>query len=119
MNPRVVTVLKWLFVAAMMYYVSTLITLEDRLVTRRDQQVVAAEVVEIVGDWRADPIRFRLDGVEQSEQASRVLPDGRVLEVQPGFVSYLRSLDVGWFALGVGCYILTVMLAGARWWWRS
>ncbi|MEC9047594.1 MAG: lysylphosphatidylglycerol synthase transmembrane domain-containing protein [Planctomycetota bacterium] len=117
MSPRVVTVLKWLFVAAMMYYVSTLITLEDRLVTRRDQQVVAAEVVEILGDWRADPIRFRVDGVEQSERASRVLPDGRVLEVQPGFVSYLRSLDVGWFALGVGCYILTVMLAGARWWW--
>ena len=117
MSPRVVTVLKWLFVAAMMYYVSTLITLEDRLVTRQDQQVVAAEVVEILGDWRADPIRFRLDGVEQSERASRVLPDGRVLEVQPGFVSYLRSLDIGWFALGVGCYILTVMLAGARWWW--
>ncbi|MEC8653399.1 MAG: lysylphosphatidylglycerol synthase transmembrane domain-containing protein [Planctomycetota bacterium] len=117
MSPRVVTVVKWLFVAAMMYYVSTLITLEDRLVTRRDQQVVAAEVVEILGDWRADPIRFRVDGVEQSERASRVLPDGRVLEVQPGFVSYLRSLDVGWFALGVGCYILTVMLAGARWWW--
>ena len=66
MSPRVTTALKWLFVAAMMYYVSTLITLEDRLVTRRDQQVLATDHIEIVGDWRADPIRFVQGGVEQS-----------------------------------------------------
>ena len=117
MSPRVTTALKWLFVAAMMYYVSTLITLEDRLVTRRDQQVLATDHIEIVGDWRADPIRFVQGGVEQSAPATRALPDGLVLDVQPGFLSYLRNLDVAWFALGVGCYLLTVMLAGARWWW--
>jgi uncharacterized protein (TIRG00374 family) len=117
MSPRVTTALKWLFVAAMMYYVSTLITLEDRLVTRRDQQVLATDHIEIVGDWRADPIRFVQGGAEQSAPATRTLPDGLVLDVQPGFLSYLRNLDVAWFALGVGCYLLTVMLAGARWWW--
>lgn len=117
MSPRVTTALKWLFVAAMMYYVSTLITLEDRLVTRRDQQVLATDHIEIVGDWRADPIRFVQGGVEQSAPATRALPDGLVLDVQPGFLSYLRNLNAAWFALGVGCYLLTVMLAGARWWW--
>ncbi|MCK5943716.1 MAG: flippase-like domain-containing protein, partial [Planctomycetes bacterium] len=35
----------------------------------------------------------------------------------PGFLSYLRNLDVGWFVLGAFCYVCTVLIAGARWWW--
>ena len=116
-SKRLGTLVKVLFVGLMMWYVSTLITLKDLLVTRDGQQVVAQQVIEIRGDWRADPVRYLLSGEEVSARASQVLDDGRQLDVQPGFVTYLRNLDAGWFALGVLCYLSTVMLAGARWWW--
>ena len=117
MNKQLATALKVLFVAGMMYYVSTLITLDDQLVYRVDQDVVKTEVIDIQGDWRSDPVLFVQDGVQRSEAATRSLPDGSQVDVQPGFLSYLRNLDVAWFAFGVACYLVTVMLAGARWWW--
>lgn len=117
LSKRLGTLAKVLFVGLMMWYVSTLITFEDLLVTREGQQVVEQEVVEILGDWRADPIRYARDGEELTTRPSRVLADGRQVDVQPGFLTYLRNLDAGWFSLGVACYLLTVMLAGARWWW--
>ena len=117
MSKRLGTLAKVLFVGLMMWYVSTLITFEDLLVTREGQQVVEQEVVEILGDWRADPIRYARDGEELTTRPSRVLADGRQVDVQPGFLTYLRNLDAEWFSLGVACYLLTVMLAGARWWW--
>lgn len=117
MNKRLATALKFLFVAGMMYYVSTLITLDDQLVYRVDQQVAKTEVIDIQGDWRSDPVLFEQGGVQRSEAATRRLPNGTQVDVQPGFLSYLRNLDVAWFTLGVACYLITVMLAGARWWW--
>src|SRR4030095_5417082 len=44
-------------------------------------------------------------------------PDGRQLEVVPGFLTYWHNLGVGLFALGAFCYFLTALIAGARWWW--
>lgn len=117
MKKRLGTLVKAAFVGLMMWYVSTLITFDDLLVTRDGQAVVEQQVIEIVGDWRRDPVRFLQGGAEVSAPASRALDDGRQVDVQPGFVTYLRNLDGVWFAMGVGCFLLTVMLAGSRWWW--
>jgi uncharacterized protein (TIRG00374 family) len=117
MNPRVVSVAKLLLVAGMMWFVFTLIDFEDRLVTLDGQAVVAEQVVEIVGDWRVDPLRIVQDGAEREQPASVALPDGKQLDVRPGFLSYLRNLDLVWFALGAICFFVTVLLAGTRWWW--
>ncbi|MCK5940398.1 MAG: hypothetical protein KAI24_00400, partial [Planctomycetes bacterium] len=77
MNKHVVTLIKFLFVGGMMWFVFTLIDFEDRLVFRQGEEVVQEEVIEIVGDWRRDPVRFVRDGVEQQAAASRELEDGR------------------------------------------
>ena len=117
MNPRVKALIKALFVGGMIYYVTTLITFDDLLVVREGQEVVESQQIEIQGDWRADPVSFLLDGELQVERASRTLQDGRSVDVQPGFLSYLSNLDPSWFALGILCYLATVMIAGGRWWW--
>jgi len=117
MNKHLMTAVKFLFVGGMMWFVFTLIDFEDRLVHLVDQKVVQEDVIEIQGDWRADPVTFVQDGTERREPASRVLEDGSQVDVRPGFLSYLRNLDVGWFALGALCYCLTVLIAGTRWWW--
>ena len=117
MNGRLGATLKVAFVAAMMLYVSTLITLEDRLVTREGSTIVDQETIEIVGDWRSDPVSFLRAGSSDSAPATSEVQPNVFVDVQPGFLSYLRSLKPGWFSLGVACYLLTVMVAGARWWW--
>lgn len=117
MSPRLKALIKALFVGGMIYYVTTLITFDDLLVVREGQEVVESQPIEIQGDWRADPVSFFLDGELQVERASRTLEDGRSVDVQPGFLSYLRNLDPSWFALGILCYLATVMIAGGRWWW--
>ncbi len=84
MSKRVTGVVKLVLVAAMMWFVFTLIDFEDRLVTLDGQSVVAEQVVEIVGDWRADPLQILQDGEEREQPASVQQPDGRKVDVQIG-----------------------------------
>ncbi|MCR9247053.1 MAG: flippase-like domain-containing protein [bacterium] len=122
MNKHLVTLLKLLFVAGLMWFVFSGIAFEDRLVYRDKKgdelEVVATKTIEIVGSWQADPIIYRTatDATERS-QALGTQTDGRVLEVEPGFLTYWRNLDPWLFALGAFCYFLTVLIAGTRWWW--
>lgn len=122
MNRRLVGLLKLLFVAALMWLVFRTIHFEDRLVYRSgppEQQVVAREqVVEIQGPWKDDPVRYTVAG----EPGERVVTrgrqgDGTTLDVEPGFLTYWHNLDLLLFTLGALAYFVTVLIAGARWWW--
>ncbi len=118
MNKRLLLVLKLVVVAALMWFVAQQITLTDRLVWRQDDQVVEEQIVDIVGSWQANPIRFVRDGAgDEQSLLTGVQPDGRVLQVSPGFLTYWHSLDPLLFGLGALCYFLTALVAGARWWW--
>ncbi len=117
MNKHLVSLLKLLLVVALMWFVFRQIRFDDRLVYRQGE-TVEEQVVDIVGPWQADPVRFvtkssdSVQAVQRGRQA-----DGRDLEVAPGFFTYWRNLDRLLFALGALCYFATVLIAGARWWW--
>lgn len=118
MNKRLVAVVKLVVVVALMWYVSTKITFTDHLEWRQGDKVVAEQEVDIVGSWQANPIRFLRHG----DPAVQELPlggqaDGRVLQVVPGFLTYWHSIDLVLFAVGALCFFVTVLIAGARWWW--
>ena len=119
LNKRLVSLLKLLLVVGLMASVFRFqITFEDRLNYLRDEKVVEELIVDIDGSWQADPIRYRKPPDEVVHSTPRGLqPDGRVLEVSPGFLTYWHDLDLGLFALGAFCYFVTALIAGARWWW--
>ena len=117
MNKHVVTAIKLMLVAGLMWYVFRLIPFQDRLVWRTGETVVAERIVDIVGSWQADPIRFTSNGGGPESLPTGVQADGRVLDVVPGFLTYWHNLDPVWFALGAFCYFLTALIAGTRWWW--
>lgn len=122
MNKRVVTLLKLLFVVALMWWAFRDVHFVDRLVLSRGPQDALVfdheDVVEIVGPWKDDPIHYRLPGDESVRAAQRgVQADGLTLAVEPGFFTYWHNLDRLLFALGAACYFLTALIAGARWWW--
>lgn len=117
MKRVVVTVVKLAVVAALFWFVFRQIPFVDRLVARQGDAIVAEQDVEIVGRWQADPLRYRTVAGGESEVRPGVQPDGRTIEVAPGFLTYWRNLDPLLFGLGAFCYFLTALIAGARWWW--
>lgn len=122
MKSRLTTLLKLLFVAGLMWLVFRTIHFEDRLVHRagppEQQTVVREETIIIQGSWQSDPVRYVVPGESTVREALRgPLGDGTTLDVEPGFLTYWHNLDPVWFALGALCYFLTVLIAGARWWW--
>ncbi len=122
MKQRLLGLLKLLFVAALMWLVFRTIHFEDRLVRRAgpDEQatVTSEQRIEIQGPWQADPVQYTLPGDPTLRVVVRgVQPDGTAVAVEPGFLTYWHNLDPLLFALGAFCYFLTVLIAGARWWW--
>jgi uncharacterized protein (TIRG00374 family) len=113
-----VLLLKLAVVAALMWWVFRQISFYDRVEWRRGTEVAESIGVDIVGSWQDNPIRFVRDGGTAEEAlATGPQPDGRVLHVVPGFLTYWKGLDPLYFALGAFCYFLTALIAGARWWW--
>lgn len=118
MKARLVTLLKLVFVAGLMFFVFRTIHFEDRLVFRVGTQTQEEQVVQIEGSWQAEPVLYRIGDESVPRPAARGRqPDGRDLVVEPGFLTYWRNLDPWLFGLGAACYFLTVLIAGARWWW--
>jgi glycosyltransferase 2 family protein len=115
-NKNVVTVLKVALAAALLWWVFRGIQFDDQIEFRRGTEVLETRVVEIVGDWQANPIRVLDNGAERS-LVTGAQDDGRMLAVKPGFLTYWRTLDPWWFALGALCYFVTAFIASARWWW--
>jgi uncharacterized protein (TIRG00374 family) len=118
LTKRLVNLLKLVFVAGLMVFVFLQVPFEDRLVYRQGNTVAESKVIDIEGSWQADPLEYRVPGEETIRTADPgPQPDGRQLEVVPGFLTYWHNLGVGLFALGAFCYFLTALIAGARWWW--
>lgn len=117
MKRAAVTVVKLAVVAALFWFVFRQIPFVDRLVARQGDVTVAEQEVEIVGRWQADPLRYRTASGGEGEVRPGAQPDGRTIEVAPGFLTYWRNLDPLLFGLGAFCYFLTALIAGARWWW--
>lgn len=90
---------------------------DDALVTRRTGAEAVEAKVRIEGGWSEDVVLVRgADGTQRSIRAG-AQPDGSEVEVVPGFWTYWRNVDLLLFALGAACYFVTVLVAGARWWW--
>lgn len=124
MNKHLVTLIKILLLVAMLWWVFRGITFRDRLVYKVDEKVVAERLIDIEGHWQTEPVSYTLlEPKTEAEQGIKVVQrgerdaQGRQIEVAPGIFSYWSSLDPGLFALGALCYLLTVIIAGVRWWW--
>ncbi len=104
-----------------MWFVFRTIHFEDRLLYLGGpdgKEVVRAEVVEIVGSWQEDPVRYRPEGGGEERTIARgTRVEELTVDVEPGFLTYWRNMDPALFALGVLLFCLTVVIAGARWWW--
>jgi uncharacterized protein (TIRG00374 family) len=129
------TLVKLLLVAGLMAWVLGSVDWHDRLVYTTPAQPakvengvtvaaavpakVEAEEIDIQGPWNADDVVVgRPAGSTLPTKVRRgAQPDGRELEVKPGLITYWRNLDRSLFALGAFCYLLTLLMAGARWWW--
>ena len=119
MNRHVVTLIKLLVVALLMWLVFRTIPFEDQLVRKADPTAKETiETVDIVGSWKQTPLRYRVVG-DAVEREIRLGPqqDGSVIAIQPAFQTYWRNLDPWLFALGAACYFVTALIAGVRWWW--
>jgi glycosyltransferase 2 family protein len=115
---RLVSLLKLAFVAVLMVFVFRSIHFEDRLVYRDGPKGASEVVVELRGDWQQDPVSYTTPDDPTVRTAHRgAQPDGGTLDIEPGFLTYWRNLDPLLFGLGALCYLVTVMIAGARWWW--
>lgn len=119
MNRQLLSLVKLALVAGLMVLVFTSIQWTDRLtVVTADGQVLDEQVGTILGEWDAEELRFRPQG---SDTARSVRPgeraDGALVKVSPGFLTFLRGLDLVLFALGASCYFFTVSVASVRWWW--
>lgn len=117
LNKTVVTILKLALVAGLMVFVFWQIPFTDRVITRQGETIVEERAVNIVGSWQADPVQVLVDGGAKLTVARGPQPDGRSVEVVPGFLTYWHNLDPLLFGLGAFCYFLTALIAGTRWWW--
>lgn len=134
--PKFLTLaIKLLVVAGLIWFVVANIAWRDRLVYRLPPAPGAAaaepgkldeaatQVGTVEGDWRAETIAFRPDGSgEEPLPVQKVLrgsktPDGRTVELEVGFWTYWRNLDVAWFVLGAFLYFWSVVIPSTRWWW--
>lgn len=117
MNKHLVTLLKLVFVAGLMYWVFHSIHFEDRLVYRLGEITDHEEVIHIVGPWTNDPVSYTTGASPEVRSVARGPSNGLELAVEPGFLTYWANLDPVLFGLGAFCYFLTVLIAGTRWWW--
>ncbi len=110
-------ILKLSLVLGLMALVFRSVQWDDCLVTRPTGLEQIESPVRIEGGWSEDIIKLRMpDGSGQTVRPGRQ-PDGSELEVVPGFWSYCRNVHLPLLALGAACYFVTVLVAGARWWW--
>ncbi|MHC5063889.1 MAG: lysylphosphatidylglycerol synthase transmembrane domain-containing protein [Planctomycetota bacterium] len=119
MRKRLVALVKILLVIALMTYVATSIDWKDKWLLRGlDEQVLETHSGRIVGAWDGVEILFEDEetGVRSSLRRGSAM-DGGVVELRPGFLTYVRQMDLSLFLLATLCYLISVSVAAARWWW--
>lgn len=113
------TVLKLAAVAGLLYWaVSNNIRWRDTQIVTANKQVVSETTGVIEGAWDEAEVAFRADG---AAAVTRVRPgpqpDGRDLQIAPGFPTFVRNIDWWLFGLGALCYFISASFAAFRWWW--
>ncbi len=123
---HVITLLKLLAVAAIMFGVFWNIAWADRYeVCEADGSTVRIEMTgSIEGRWDDPEDVVFLPAAEPGAPApSRIVKrpgkqeDGTVIKVSPGLPTFLRNLYLPLFLLGALCYLLTISISATRWWW--
>lgn len=122
MNKHLFTILKLGLVVLLMWWVLRSIHYEDRLQVVVNGEVESEQTVEIQGHWKGNEhndVEYRLPGETEVRtlQRDEIDPEGRSLEIVPGFWSYWQWMNPVLFVCGALLYVLTVVIAGARWWW--
>ncbi|MEC7584541.1 MAG: lysylphosphatidylglycerol synthase transmembrane domain-containing protein [Planctomycetota bacterium] len=118
MKGAAVTVLKLMLVTGLMAFVFSKIEFADRLVRLNQAgEIVSEQEGDIEGPWNGQVVRFVTESGEAQEVVKGPQADGTELQIEPGFLTYWRNMDLSLFALGAFCYFLTVLIAGSRWWW--
>lgn len=119
MKGKLVTVLKLLLVAVLMWVVFGKVDWHDRLIHRN----VASNVIldekpgNIIGDWDKETVEFRSDAGVWEQVKAGDQGDGTVRAAVPGLFTIWRNIDPWLFSLGALCYFVTVLIASTRWWW--
>jgi uncharacterized protein (TIRG00374 family) len=116
---HLLTLLKLLFVVALMYFVLSQISYQDGYEVRtKKNEISKQEHGRIVGAWDAPTVAFVPDGatkeitLQPGEHA-----DGSKVVVLPGLWTYARNTDPWLFSLGAFCYLVAAMFSIVRWWW--
>jgi len=119
MRRYLVTVVKILLVVALMTYVATSIEWRDSWLLRSaDGEVLETHSGRIIGPWDGQEVRFEeTDSGVVSEILRGARQDGSLVDLSPGFLTYVRQMDLLLFLLATLCYLFSVTAAATRWWW--
>jgi len=117
-----VLILKLLLATALIFFVLSKIDLVDRyeiLQTKAGTETVIRQVEgKIVGNWQARPVSFLAKGSTQTEEIRPgVLPDGKVLALRPGLLTYLKGMNIPKFLFGALFFFIVATFSSVRWWW--
>ena len=114
-----VVLLKFLLVAILLGVIFSAIDWQDSY-TRLSAKGDPIETVagRILGPWDTDPVRFQAydSAAPQTLKGGRG-DDGTTVVIAPGFLTYLRNLDLRLFAAGAGLFLVFVTVINSRWWY--
>jgi len=113
MNKHLVTLIKLLVVAGLMFWVFSNIQLDDRLVRTTSAGAETITEGSVVGEWDKPEIEF----LEQGQTKPTKVTVASEVRVRVGIVTYWRNISLPWFLLGAFCYLMSVLFAATRWWW--
>ena len=82
-----------------------------------DEAILENARGQILGPWDNEVVRFQAQGSTTSIdlQKGRQV-DGTTITVSPGFLTYLRNLDLVLFAAGATLFFVFVVIINSRWW---
>ncbi|MBL7007565.1 MAG: flippase-like domain-containing protein [Planctomycetes bacterium] len=106
--------LKLLVAGLLVWYVLTHIEWRDTLEQPGEGQAAASvlHAGSLEGDWRGDAWSFTAEDGDGRWTAA-TLPAG--WKLRPGFLTLVRGMDLGLFALSVGLWALLLVVVGYRW----
>jgi uncharacterized protein (TIRG00374 family) len=116
--------LKYLFVAALLGVVATLVPWKDQL-TWKSEAGTGSVKGEILGDWKLDEVRFRAKGgtltgapedVRAAVEAGAALRRTKELDWQPGMTRVFREIDTGGLVYALGLIFAGIFICSTRWW---
>jgi hypothetical protein len=82
-----------------------------------DETMLQSARGQILGPWDNEVVRFQTQGSTApiDLQKGRQV-DGTTITVSPGFLTYLRNLDLALFTAGAALFFVFVIIINSRWW---